>query len=72
VTAGEVESWSVEDGWGVLVSDSLDEPVWAHYSHIDMPGFRVLAAGDRVEFDYEAADQDGYRYRATVVRALTQ
>ncbi|CRK60491.1 Cupin 2, conserved barrel domain protein [Alloactinosynnema sp. L-07] len=68
---GVVESWLDEEGWGVLTSPALAEPVWAHFCHIvDMPGFRTLTAGNAVEFDYEDADQDGYIYRATSVRLL--
>nr|WP_307867699.1 hypothetical protein [Saccharothrix coeruleofusca] len=33
-----------------------------------MDGFRALEAGDQVEFDYEAAQQDSFRFRATRVR----
>ncbi|WP_369689966.1 cold shock domain-containing protein [Nocardia nova] len=41
-----------------------------HFSAIEGEGFRELAAGDRVEFDYESAQQDRFRYRATWVRRI--
>jgi cold shock protein len=33
-------------------------------------GFRALEPGDQVEFDFEQAQQDSFRYRATRVRKL--
>jgi len=35
-----------------------------------MDGFRALEAGDQVEFDYEAAQQDSFRFRVTRVRKV--
>jgi CspA family cold shock protein len=32
-----------------------------------VPGYKGLTAGQDVEFTYEAADQDGYAYRAVEV-----
>jgi CspA family cold shock protein len=37
---------------------------------IDGDGYKYLDAGDEVEFDYEAAQQDSFRFRATRVRKL--
>lgn len=37
---------------------------------IEGAGYRELAAGDAVELELEAAEQDGFRYRATRVRRL--
>jgi CspA family cold shock protein len=55
---GTVREWSNEDGWGVLLtSDGLT--VFCHYSQLEMDGYRTLAPGSRVEFDYETPGQDG-------------
>jgi CspA family cold shock protein len=35
-----------------------------------MDGYRSLNAGDPVEFDYEPAGQDSFRFVATRVRKL--
>jgi CspA family cold shock protein len=35
-----------------------------------MDGYRSLNAGDPVEFDYELAEQDSFRFVATRVRKL--
>jgi CspA family cold shock protein len=41
--------------------------VWAHFSHIEAEGYRTLATGADVSFDYERVPggQDGYDLRAT-------
>jgi CspA family cold shock protein len=48
--------------------DELD--AWLHFSVIEGNGFRALEAGDSVEFEYEAATQNSFRFRATRVRML--
>jgi CspA family cold shock protein len=40
------------------------------FSAIEMDGYRSLEAGDPVDFDYEAAQQDSLRFIATRVRKL--
>lgn len=59
---GTVEMWHDEDGWGVLrTPDGL--AVWCHFSNLLMDGYRSLALGAHVEFDYEQPGQDGYPAR---------
>jgi CspA family cold shock protein len=41
---------------------------WVHFSVIEVDGYRVLNAGGEVEFGYEPARQDSFRFRATRVR----
>ena len=36
-----------------------------HFSVIEMDGYRELAAGDTVEFDYEPATRDSFDFGAT-------
>lgn len=64
---GTVRSWSDDEGWGVLDSDDTPGGCWAHFSNLDLPGFRRLHPGETVEFSWLAARQDGYRYRAVKV-----
>lgn len=65
---GQVREWHAEEGWGVIDSPAAPGGCWAHFSAIAMDGYRALAVGDEVEVDVEAADQDGYAYRALTVR----
>ena len=56
-----------DDGWGAIASAELPDgdEAFVHFSVIDAPGYRSLDEGDVVDFDYEAAEQDGYHFRAT-------
>lgn len=61
-----------ERGWGAISSPALpvDQDAWVHHSEIQGTGYRMLTAGDRVEFDVAAARQDSFRFVATRVRRL--
>ena len=56
--------WHEDEGWGVLDSAETPGGCWAHYSHIAMDGYKSATAGDVVALEYEAAEQDGFSYRA--------
>jgi CspA family cold shock protein len=64
---GTVKSWNDDEGWGVLVSPEAASEIWAHFSHIEADGYRTLATGAAVFFDYERVPggQDGYEFPAT-------
>lgn len=70
VSRGRVLSWDEDEGWGVLVSDEFSGTVFAHFSHIQAEGYRTLAPGQTVEFDYDRYGQDGCDYNALWVRAV--
>ena len=74
-----VLEWHDELGWGVLECPETPGGCWTHYSVIDTPlisrakGVEVaehksLAVGDAVELEWETPGQDGFNYRAVVVR----
>lgn len=71
-TTGVVDSWSGADGVGSIRLDGDPERlVWVHFSAIrTQQDYRTLTLGEHVLVDYEPAEQDGYRWRATVVRQL--
>lgn len=70
-----MDKWSYEEGWGVLSAPEVTaDGIWAHFSAVEMEGFKSLAAGQKVEVDFEdlgSPYQDGYRYRATRVRPVS-
>ena len=47
---GTVDEWDSDEGWGTLSSEATPGGCWAHYSSVEMPGFKQLAAGDHVSF----------------------
>lgn len=59
--------WHADEGWGVIDSQDTPGGCWAHFSSVLVSGYRVLAAGQVVTLDYEAAEQDGYSFRAIEV-----
>jgi CspA family cold shock protein len=73
MTDGTVRFFNPEEGWGAITSPELPggNDAWVHFSVIEMDGYRVLEVGDQVEFDYESARQDGFRYRVTRVRKVS-
>ena len=64
--------FKAEKGWGAISTDQTPggRDVWVHFSVIDASGYRGLAAGDIVEFDFEAAEQDSFDFRSTRARWL--
>ncbi|KUH38978.1 MULTISPECIES: cold-shock protein [Streptomyces] len=69
---GTVREWRDEEGWGVLDCPETPGGCFGHYSAVEMPGFRALAPGQRVELTWEAPGfrQDGYDYRALTIVPL--
>lgn len=67
---GTVRSWSDDEGWGVVDSPETPGGCWAHFSTVELPGFRRLHPGEAVEFTWKQARQDGYPYRALSVRPI--
>jgi CspA family cold shock protein len=67
ISHGAVREWDSDQGFAVIDSEDTPGGCWAWHSSIGMDGLRVLTAGERVTFTYEAARQDGYGYRAILV-----
>jgi cold shock protein len=69
---GTVKFFKADKGYGAIASPDLPDGLdaWVHFSAIEMDGYRFLEAGDQVEFGYEAAQQDSFRFVATWVRKL--
>ena len=54
---GIVKWFNNAKGFGFILADNTSEDVFAHYSAIDMDGFRTLKAGQPVEFDIVQAEK---------------
>ena len=69
---GTVKFFKPDKGWGAITSPDLPDgfDAWVHFSAIEMDGYHSLNAGDPVEFDYEPAEQDSFRFVANRVRKL--
>lgn len=70
---GTVKFYKSAKGWGSISSPDLPPGMDAFISFADtkgQAGFRELAAGDDVEFDYRPAHQDTFRFVATWARRV--
>jgi len=54
---GEVRWYLAEQGWGVTASKHGD--LFVHHSMIDMPGYRVLSEGQRVDYKLRPGARQG-------------
>ena len=48
---GTVKWFNAEKGYGFIAREGGPPDVFVHYSAIQMPGYRTLDEGQRVEFD---------------------
>ena len=68
---GIVKWFRSEKGYGCIESkQTAPWDIWVHFSAIETEGYKNLEEGEPVEVDYERANQDSFRYRATRVRSL--
>jgi cold shock protein len=65
--SGVVREFHVDDGWGVIDGPAVPGGCWVHFSAIAMGGFRQLTAGQHVWFRADAAEHDGFSFRAVKV-----
>lgn len=74
-----VREWHEDLGWGVLDAPETPGGCWTHFSVIETPhlgfvsgaevaGYKSLSPGEVVELEWETPGQDGFEYRAVVVR----
>ena len=49
--SGKVKWFNNAKGYGFILADGGDEDLFAHYSAIQMEGYRTLKAGQAVMFD---------------------
>lgn len=56
----------------MISSSDLPEgrDAFAHFSALDLPGYRTLTAGQRVEFRFHEAQQDSFEFVADWVKPL--
>ncbi|MBL7259998.1 cold-shock protein [Paractinoplanes lichenicola] len=66
-SVGTVRTFDVDEGWGVIDGPDVPGGCWVHFSVLAMDGFRMLTPGQPVTFTAEAAQQDGFAFRALKV-----
>ncbi|WP_323844399.1 cold shock domain-containing protein CspD [Microbulbifer magnicolonia] len=65
---GTVKWFNNAKGYGFILADEGGEDLFAHYSAIQMEGYRTLKAGQQVTFDIIKGDKG---YHAANISALT-
>jgi CspA family cold shock protein len=51
MVSGKVKWFNNAKGYGFVLADGKDEDLFAHYSAIQMDGYKTLKAGQPVSFD---------------------
>ncbi|MCJ8169084.1 cold shock domain-containing protein CspD [Atopomonas sediminilitoris] len=49
--SGKVKWFNNAKGYGFIIADGRDEDLFAHYSAIEMDGYKTLKAGQAVQFE---------------------
>jgi CspA family cold shock protein len=64
---GTVRRWSAGEGWGVVDAPDTPGGTWVAASAVERNHGMPLRAGQTVALEFEVADHEGFRYRATRV-----
>lgn len=56
MSEGTIKWFNSKKGFGFIEQES-GEDVFVHFSAIDMPGFKTLSEGERVQFEIEENDR---------------
>lgn len=57
MTQGKVKWFNNAKGFGFVVPEGTSDDVFAHFSQINMDGFKTLKTGQAVKFDLVKSDK---------------
>jgi CspA family cold shock protein len=69
MAVGHVKWFSNTKGFGFIVPEGGGADLFAHYTAIQMDGYRGLQAGDRVSFDLQEGAKGGSAIHIRVLQA---
>lgn len=65
MATGTVKWFNNAKGYGFILPDNGGEDLFAHYSTIEMEGYKTLKAGQAVSFDIIAGDKGSHAVHIT-------
>lgn len=69
---GIVKWFNNTKGYGFILSDNGDGDIFAHYSAIDMEGYKTLKAGQSVQFEAEQGPKGFHAKKIQAVETATE
>ena len=60
MATGTVKWFNNAKGYGFILADGSGEDVFAHYSAIEMDGYKSLKAGQEVTFEVQQGDKGAH------------
>lgn len=54
--SGKVKWFNNAKGYGFIIEDGFEDDLFAHFSAIEMEGYKTLKAGQEVSFDKKPMD----------------
>lgn len=66
---GKVKWFNNAKGYGFILADSGNEDLFAHYSSIQMDGYKTLKAGQAVCFDTKPGDKGTHAINIQAIEA---
>ncbi|MCG4455087.1 MULTISPECIES: cold shock domain-containing protein CspD [unclassified Pseudomonas] len=70
--SGKVKWFNNAKGYGFIVADGRDEDLFAHYSAIQMDGYKTLKAGQAVSFDIIQGPKGLHAVNISALSATTE
>lgn len=68
---GKVKWFNNAKGYGFILADSGNEDLFAHYSSIQMDGYKTLKAGQAVCFDTKPGDKGTHAINIQAIEAAS-
>ena len=66
---GHVKWFNNAKGYGFIIQDEGDEDYFAHYSAIQVEGYKTLKAGQSVTFDIEVGEEGSHAINIKTVNS---
>ncbi|MDH1263578.1 MULTISPECIES: cold shock domain-containing protein CspD [unclassified Pseudomonas] len=70
--SGKVKWFNNAKGYGFILADGRDEDLFAHYSAIQMDGYKTLKAGQPVSFDIIQGPKGLHAVNISALSATTE